>query len=719
MSNNATIVSSSPITHEGRNCWRRVRANHLSFIIDADQYFCSLLHVFLKAQNAIYILGWDIDSRLKLNCTESFTGLPKRLGELLNAIVKQRPQLHIYILSWDFAFIYALERESFSKYKFGGHTHPNIHVKLDGYHPVGASHHQKVVVVDDMIAFSGGIDLCTHRWDTRDHFIHHPARLDINNHPYPPFHDAQLAVSGPAAQVLGNLFRVRWYRATRKLLNPPPLQASIQLIELWPKPLKPDLENVIVAISRTEPAWNSYPGTHEVAQLFLDAITAAQTAIYIENQYLTSFKIAEALIQRLSQAQGPEIVIVGPRECSGWLEKTTMDVLRARLLNRLREADHFGRLGIFYPLINYPPLMTEVFVHAKILVIDDTLARVGSANLSNRSMGLDTECDVSVESNGEPKVKAGIANFRNGLLGEHLGVTAESVASVMREKHNSLLQTIAFFNGQERSLEPLDLQIDTWVDELLPPAAVVDPERPLALDDLLEYLMPAERRISTYRVLIKTAAAIALLITIIALWHWSHLSRLITPQLLAEWSEHYRYHTFALLVVIAAYIFGGLVMVPVNLLNFAVAWGFGAWLGFPYAMLGSLASATVSFWIGRWLGHEKVRRLAGSYLDRLRQKLSRRGILAVVLIRMVAVAPYTVVNLVAGVLHFPFKQYLIGTAIGMSPGIALLSLFGYQLGWALRKPSWGAWILLIIVAAMLVLLGRWLIQQRGGTTQSS
>ena len=87
---------------------------------------------------------------------------------------------------------------------------------LDGHHPVGASQHQKIVVVDDTVAFVGGFDLSKWRWDTPAHRPRDNRRIDPDGKPYPPFHDIQMAVDGPVARTLGRLARKRWLRASRE-----------------------------------------------------------------------------------------------------------------------------------------------------------------------------------------------------------------------------------------------------------------------------------------------------------------------------------------------------------------------------------------------------------------------------------------------------------------------------------------------------------------------
>src|SRR4029077_448356 len=132
-------------------------------------------------------------------------------------------------------------------------------------------------------------------------------------------------------------------------------------------------------------AFEGRPPIAEVEALNCDAIAAARRWIYVENQYFTSGRIAAALAERLAEPDGPEIVMVVPRICSGWLEERTMGVARARPVRELRHDDVPGRFRVFHPRL--APNGPDLNVHAKVMIVDDALARVGSSNLSNRSMG--------------------------------------------------------------------------------------------------------------------------------------------------------------------------------------------------------------------------------------------------------------------------------------------------------------------------------------------
>src|SRR5215475_1776944 len=382
-------MKTSPICVEGKNCWSISRATRAALLVDGEDYFSVLTSTLERAQRFIFIAGWQLDSRFRLNPRNSASPC---FGDFLHDLVRRNRKLRIYVLLWDFAMIYAADREIIPLYSHPWRSHRRIHFRLDSNHPMGASHHQKIVVVDDAVAFSGGLDIAEHRWDTRDHLPQDPQRVDSLGRLYPPYHDVQLMVDSKAAVALGQLVRERWRRATGKRLR----VAAGQAEDPWPSRVVPDLQNVPVAIARTEPTYDMRHEVREVESLYVDGIRQARRFIYLENQYLSSSAIGDALAARLQEKDGPEIVMVLPQETSEWLEQVSMAVLRSRLLKRLRAADRFGRLHVYYPVIEEETV--QVRIHSKVCFIDDRLLRVGSANLNNRSMGLDTECDLAVEA---------------------------------------------------------------------------------------------------------------------------------------------------------------------------------------------------------------------------------------------------------------------------------------------------------------------------------
>jgi phosphatidylserine/phosphatidylglycerophosphate/cardiolipin synthase-like enzyme len=340
------------------------------------------------------------------------------------------------------------------------------------------------------VAFAGGIDLTARRWDTPRHAPDDPARRTPGGKPYDPIHDVQVAVDGEAARGLGQLARERWRRATGQRLRGG--RRHRDGADPWPPELAPDLERVEVAIARTEPAYQGRSEVREVERLYVESIAAARRSIYIENQFLTAQRIADALCASLSAADGPDVAIVSPRRCSAWLEDATMGILRCRIARRLRAADRHDRLRLLYPQL--PGDSTRLNVHSKLMIVDESSVRVGSANLSNRSMGLDTECDLVIESSGEARLEKGIAGLRERLLAEHLGVARERVAEAMRASGGRLNAAIERLAGNERTLAPLDTEIPEWLDRIAPESLAADPERPFAWSGIVEAWTPEALR---------------------------------------------------------------------------------------------------------------------------------------------------------------------------------------------------------------------------------
>lgn len=499
----ARALAPSPFV-PGRNCWRTAAASRVAVLIDADAYYEAVAAAIARAQSSVLILSWDVDSRTTLAGGRS----SRRLGEVLHAALERKPRLDVHVLNWDFALLYVLERELFAAYRRDWYAHPRLHFRTDGTHPFGACHHQKVVVVDDAVAFSGGLDICSRRWDTSSHDPENARRVDLAGVPYPPFHDVQIAVDGDAARALGDLARERWRQATGEILAPPAVRG-----DPWPRSVTPDFTDVEVAIARTIPASEGTPAVREVEWLFRDAIRDARHWIYAENQYLTWPGVADELLARLAEADGPEVVIVVPREGCGWLEEQTMSMRRARVVEQLRAGDRHGRLRIVAPVVKgdiQRDLAGDVAVnvHSKVMIADDTFLRVGSANLSSRSMAVDTECDVAIAGT-DRQTRAGIATVRDRLLADHLGVSAAEVASAFAAT-GSLIATIARLHGGAHTLQPLPDREPGWLDGLPDEVHVFDPPEPIDAKRLLGEMLPATLPSPprSFRVLATAAAAL-------------------------------------------------------------------------------------------------------------------------------------------------------------------------------------------------------------------
>ena len=122
------------ILREGGNCWRITQSKRAAFLVDGAAYFSAFAAAAEKAKKSIFIIGWDIDSRTRLLFDDQSHTLPVELGDFLNTIVSSRHGLRAYLLGWDFAMVFAFEREPLPAYKLGWRTHRRVHFRLDSNH---------------------------------------------------------------------------------------------------------------------------------------------------------------------------------------------------------------------------------------------------------------------------------------------------------------------------------------------------------------------------------------------------------------------------------------------------------------------------------------------------------------------------------------------------------------------------------------------------------
>jgi phosphatidylserine/phosphatidylglycerophosphate/cardiolipin synthase-like enzyme len=457
------------ILQPGRNCWRVERAERAAVLVDGACYFSRLEQALASARRSILIVGWDFDARIKLRADRGDDA--PTLGDLLRSLVEARPELEIRILIWSIATLHApgetLPLIAGAKWQ----DHPRIHLRLDYEHPIYAAHHQKVVCIDDCLAFAGGIDLTVQRWDTQEHGASDPVRHTPEGSAYGPVHDLQMMVAGPAAGALTDLAQRRWRIATGEELEPVQTEAAV-----WPSDLEPDFLDASLAIARTAPPWGDNPPIREVAALTLDALQAARHSIYIEAQYFVSFAIGHVLAQQLARRDGPEIVVVTSQTLPGAFERFVMGANRDRLIRRMKRADSFDRLKVCRPVVPAADGEAEVLIHAKLIIVDDVFVRIGSSNLNNRSVGLDTECDVAIEANNDGE-RHGIRRLRERLLGEHLGVSPERLAQAVAAK-GSLVQAIDALGGNARGLRAFEAMAAPGPARPIFGTRLLDPHRP-------------------------------------------------------------------------------------------------------------------------------------------------------------------------------------------------------------------------------------------------
>ena len=623
----------------------------------------------------MYIIGWDIHSETLLVGPSGVAGdgLPLTLGDFLRALQEIKPALRINILIWDFAALYAVEREWNSAAKFTCGCGSRIRFCLDSSLPLGSSQHQKIVVVDDAIAFSGGLDLTIRRWDTSEHRIDHPLRRDPDGEPYPPFHDVQCMVDGEAAAALGEIAAARWNAAGCT-------SEGFEAVEgdRWPASVPAQARQIRLGIARTELKSPSGGAVDEVAKLFEASINTARRLIYIENQFTSATAIAQALAQRMVDVPSLQVLIVTPKAHSSWLESQAMQGGRGGFIGPFVAAGVSDRLRILYPSTSDGRSASAVMVHSKVMIVDDGFCRVGSANINNRSMGADTECDLAFEASYQNH-RDFIRGLRRRLIGHFCGVGEDEIAA----NEDDLLTFVDRHaaSGALKALLPIDPESSPVraVADIFQPIA--DPKEPLNLERTAQ-------RMWTARTVLAVTGTMGSLVGLALLWHFTALSDFADIGFMSSVISRHSQSAFAPLFAVAFFVVGGLVMFPVIVLIAATAAALGPWVGFLSATAGVLASSTLLFLIGRFMGHKRLQSLLGARALRVQRRIVGKGIVAVAMIRMVPIAPFTLVNVLAGASQLRLSDFLVGTILGMAPGIITMAALGAQIADFARNASW-------------------------------
>ncbi len=470
--------------------WRYARAARAHVVIDAADYFDLLQQAMLGARQRIMLIGWDFDTRIQLTGGRRWWKVPHRaqyparFGGFIVWLVRRRLSLGVHVLRWNFGALKALLRGSMLLDIIRWSWNRRVTFRLDSAHPLGCSHHQKIVAIDDCFAACGGIDLTSSRRDTPEHLDDAPTRRSPNGKTYQPWHDLSMVVDGEAAAALGELARERWERAGAGMLAPCAPQAESP----WPAEARTDFRDVEIGIARTRAAYNGAPEIREIEALFVAHIARAQKFIYAESQYFASRRIAEAMAQRLAAPDPPEIILITAATAEGWLQREAMDSARVRLMQALAAVDPARRFRAYVPLTAGGQ---PIYVHSKLMIVDDEILRVGSANLNNRSMGLDSECDVFLDSRrpANAHITGAITRLRHRLLAEHCGIPRGDVA-----RHTgSMASLIENCRPRGKRLVPLDLGALSDTEKVLADNSLLDPER---AEELFE---PIARRRGLFR----------------------------------------------------------------------------------------------------------------------------------------------------------------------------------------------------------------------------
>lgn len=654
----------------------------MAVLNDGATYFAALREALLAAEHVVYIIGWDIHSRTRLvgASGRADDGLPEELGPFLRALVQRRATLQVNVLIWDFVSFYASEREWNSAAKFTAQTGGRVRFHLDATLPFGSAQHQKIVCIDGLLAFAGGLDLTMRRWDTSEHCADQPLRCDPDGKPYPPFHDVQCLVDGDAAASLLELAQARWRAAGQQVQEGPGTRRPH-----WPNNVPIEAEHMSVGIARTEVVCPGGSTVTEVERSLIAGIRSATSFVYIENQFTSAIKFAQELAEQMHRVPSLRVLVVAPKLHSSWLESQAMQNGRGAFIDCFSQAGVADRIRFVTPVSRSGDTEAAVMVHSKLMIVDDQILRIGSANLNNRSMGADSECDLIFEATSDEH-REFIASVRHRLIAHFCdldpGIIAQSDGRLF-----AVLDEVSK-GGYARTLRQMEACVlNSTLATMVQPVA--DPERPLHFER-------AASRMWTTKTIIGIGVIAVALFGLALAWSYSSLSGFADTGHISNLLSAYSHTIWGPLFAIAAFVIGGLVVFPVLVLIAATSAALGPWLGFATASAGVLLSAFVLFMIGRVLGRERLQQLLGRRAARIQDRVVGKGILAVVVIRMLPIAPFSMVNVVAGASTLPLRDFMIGTALGMTPGNLAMAVLGAQIADLARNASWSNMLLLAL-----------------------
>jgi len=342
--------------------------NAVSILIDGSEALPRIVEAISAARSHVHLTGWFFTPDFALTRDDEPAILRNVLADLAERV-------EVRVLAWAGAPLplFRPSRRDVRTMRDRLIRGTAIQCALDAKERPLHCHHEKTIVIDDRLAFVGGIDLTSEsgdRFDTRNH----PARGAVG------WHDACARIEGPAVEDVADHFRLRWLEVAGEQLPaaapPPPAgDTTVQIVRTIP-------ERVYQRLPR---------GDFGILESYQRALSSAERLIYIENQFLWSPEIARILVDKLRDPPTPDfrLLLVLPSK-----PNTGSDDTRGVLGELIEADDDRGRLLACTLYARSGNLSDPVYVHAKIAIVDDRWLTLGSANLNEHSLFNDTEMNV-------------------------------------------------------------------------------------------------------------------------------------------------------------------------------------------------------------------------------------------------------------------------------------------------------------------------------------
>jgi phosphatidylserine/phosphatidylglycerophosphate/cardiolipin synthase-like enzyme len=344
------------------------RGNEVEVLIDGAAALPRVAEELQQARSHVHLTGWFLSPGLALT----------RGGEPIvvrNLLAELAEKIDVRVLLWAGAPVpvFRPSRADVRRMRASLTRHTKIECALDSCTGFSHCHHEKTIVIDDRVAFVGGIDLTLDGGDPFD-TPEHNARGSLG------WHDAAVRIEGPAVADVAEHFRLRWRLPGREELPPPEVPETSGELELQ--------------VTRTVPAktYEALPGgDYSIVASYLGALRTAERFVYLESQFLWSPEVVQILAGKLREPPRDDfrvVVLLPVRANDG------ADVSRGQIAALIQADDGAGRFLACTIYARTENLRDVVYVHAKIGIVDDRWLTIGSANLNSHSLFHDTEMNV-------------------------------------------------------------------------------------------------------------------------------------------------------------------------------------------------------------------------------------------------------------------------------------------------------------------------------------
>lgn len=671
-----------------------LNAEQLRVIHTVDEYYETFYKAAKKAEKRICIAGWHFhyDTRLIINEDKTVV-----LLDFLKELTEEKPNLNIYISIWDASIIYDMHRE-IPKAKKEFANVKNVHFQLVSDDTPISSVHEKYVVIDDYLTLISGMDLTKERWDTREHKPHDERRMAYGKE-YPPYFDISAVITGKVSQTFGSFFQKRWHHyGGDELKDISPNQFSLDI--------EPHFTNIDIDIIRTQtPSDVELSPLSEIKESYINAIKSAKKYIFIENQYFGSETIQDLIIEQLENQKDLEVIVIVSDYPSGKIEEITLTQQNHLFLKRLKNFEHSDR--ILVAACHIKNWQEKIHLHSKLLVVDDNFITLGSANVANRSFNYDAEINISFTSDDKETMQ----NIMLERIAEYLQIPAKKIKESW-DKHNSLIKAVEENNNQDYKLKAIEPKLN---DNLLSNTAsslALDFANPGGKKESTKVFYTLMHRVSN--IIFNRITASAIVIAVLGLVVFS----VYTSYGIEVKEYFYRIEEFAknspeivsFGLVVLLYIVLTLMFIPLVVPITGSVVVFGLIKGSIYSLISLLIAGSIYYLAGRIAAKNKtIDNIPYSNIRNTLKVLKKHSIIAVIMTRFLPSGPFVMVNFFTGAVKIPYKNFILGSFIGLLPGLVSFITLGHSVKNLIEetnlKNGMFSLLVIIIILSFMIILG--------------